>query len=288
MKTAYRTLMGLGLAALAPLAAAQDTPAPAPAPATPAPAAAPAPAATPTPEEIKEVFSYLMGYRFGQQMAMDASTIEVGDFDQAVFFKALADGLANKVDATMEKKDVSTIMQAFVSTLEQRAAAKSAANLEAGRKFLEENGKKEGVVTTESGLQYKVIKQSRGMRYDEKTHGNAAECSVIYEGRLIDGTVFDATQTPIPMPINRVVPGFSEALKLMPVGSTYEVYIPANLGYGEQGPGIIGNNATLIFKLTLTDIKPGKGTQANPIELTPEMLKQLEAQGLQPVEPAAR
>ncbi len=281
MKTTYRTLMGLGLVALAPLASAQDQPAPAPAP---APEAA---ATTPSPEEIKQVFSYLMGYRFGQQMAMDAPTIEAGDFDQAVFAKALADGLANKVDPEMEKKDVATIMQAFVATLEQRAAVKSAANLEAGKKFLEENAKKEGVVTTESGLQYKVIKDAKGIRYDEKKHGKAAECSVIYEGRLIDGTVFDATDTPIAMPINRVVPGFSEALKLMPVGSTYEVYIPANLGYGEQGPGVIGNNATLIFTLTLTDIKPGKGSQANPIELTPEMLQQLEAQGLQPVEPAA-
>ncbi len=284
MKNAYRTLMGLGLAALAPLAAAQDQPA-APAPAAPAAPAATAPAAAPTPEEIKEVFSYLMGYRFGQQMAMDASTLEAGDFDQAVFFKALADGLTNRVDPAMEQKDVATIMQAFVATLEQRAAAKSSANLEAGKKFLEENGKKEGVVTTESGLQYKVLKQSRGMRYDEKTHGKAAECSVIYEGRLLDGTVFDATETPVTMPINRVVPGFSEALKLMPVGSTYEVYIPAELGYGANGPGVIGNNATLIFKLTLTDIQPGKGTQSNPIELTPEMLQQLQEQGLQPVEP---
>ncbi len=279
MKTTYSTLIALGLAALAPLTAAQEQPA-APAPATAA-------ASELTPEEIKEVFSYLMGYRFGQQMAMDASTLEAGDFDRDAFFKAVADGLANKVDPVMEKKDVAGVMQAFIATLEQRAAAKSAANLEAGRKFLEENGKKEGVVTTESGLQYKVVKESKGMRYDEKKHGKAAECSVIYEGRLIDGTVFDATQTPIAMPINRVVPGFSEALKLMPVGSTYEVYIPSALGYGEQGPGVIGNNATLIFTLTLTDIKPGKGTQANPIELTPEMLQQLEAQGLQPVEPAA-
>ncbi len=274
--------MALGFAVLAPFASAQDQTAPAPAPAP----EATTPAATPSPEEIKEVFSYLMGYRFGQQMAMDASTLEVGDFDQAAFFKAMGDGLANKVDPAMEQKDVAAVMQAFVATLEQRAAAKSAANLEAGKKFLEENGKKEGVVTTKSGLQYKVIKESRGMRYNEKEHGKAAECSVIYEGRLIDGTVFDATETPVSMPINRVVPGFSEALKLMPVGSTYEVYIPAELGYGANGPGVIGNNATLIFKLTLTDIKPGKGTQANPIELTPEMMQQLEAQGLQPVEPA--
>ncbi len=287
MKSTYRTLMGLGLAALEPLASAQDQPAATPAPAPAAAPAAPAPAAAPTAEEAKQVFSYLMGYRYGQQLAVEASTIEAGDFDQALFFRAIADGLANKVNPEMEKKDVGAAMQAIVAMLEQRAQAKSAANLEAGKKFLEENGKKEGVVTTESGLQYKVLKESRGIRYDEKKHGKSAECSVIYEGRLIDGTVFDATETPISMPVNRVVPGFSEALKLMPVGSTYEVYIPANLGYGANGPGVIGNNATLIFKLTLVDIEPGKGTQANPIELTPEMLKQLEEQGLQPVEPAA-
>ncbi len=279
MKNAYRTLMGLGILALAPLASAQDTPAPAPAP-------APAAAAQPSAEEVKQIFSYLMGYRFGQQMAMEAPTVEVGDFDQATFFKAIADGLVNKVDPAMDQKDVAAAMTAFIATLDARAQAKSAANLEAGRKFMEENGKKEGVVTTESGLQYKILKQSRGMRYDEKKHGASAECSVIYEGRLLDGTVFDATETPINMPINRVVPGFSEALKLMPVGSTYEVYIPANLAYGENGPGVIGNNATLIFKLTLTDIQPGKGSQANPYELTPEILEQLQQQGLQPVDTA--
>ncbi len=282
MKNAYCTLMGLGFAALAPLAAAQNEPAPAPAPAP----AATAPAAQPSAEEIKQVFSYLMGYRFGQQMAMEASTIEMGDFDQATFFKAMENGLANKVDEDMEKKDIASVMTAFVATLDARAQAKSAANLEAGKKFLEENAKKEGVTVTESGLQYKVLKESRGMRYDAKKHGEAAECSVIYEGRLLDGTIFDATEEPIAMPINRVVPGFSEALKLMPVGSTYEVYIPANLAYGENGPGIIGNNATLIFKLTLTDIQPGKSPQANPYELTPEILEQLQQQGLQPVEPA--
>ncbi len=287
MKNAYRTLIGLGVAALAPLAAAQDEPAQAPAPAPEATATAPAPAAQPTPEEIKEVFSYLMGYRFGQQMSMEAPTITIGDFDQAVFFKAVENGLANKVDEQMEQKDIPAIMTAFVATLEQRNQAKAAANLEAGKKFLEENGKKEGVVTTDSGLQYKVLKESRGMRYDEKKHGAAAECSVIYEGRLLDGTVFDATEAPITMPINRVVPGFSEALKLMPVGSTYEVYIPSNLAYGENGPGIIGNNATLIFKLTLTDIQPAKAPQANPYELSPEILEQLQQQGLQPAEPEA-
>ncbi len=284
MKNAYRTLMGLGLAALAPLAAAQDTPAPAPAP---APAAAAA--ATPlTPEQVKEVFSYFLGHDFGVQMAMGAPALEVGDIDQAAFFRAVADGMENKVDPAMDEQKLAAAMDSFLQTLQDRAAAKGAANLAAGQKFLEENAKKEGVKTTDSGLQYKVIKESRGMRYNEKKDGPNAECAVIYEGRLIDGTVFDATTTPVPMPINRVVPGFSEALKLMPVGSTYEVYIPADLGYGEQGPGIIGPNSVLIFTITLTDITPGKamGSPAAPIQLTPEMIEQLQAQGLQPVAPA--
>ncbi len=278
MKHAYRTLMGLGLAALAPIAAAQD-----------APAAAQAPAATPAPvkltdAEVKEIFSYFLGHDFGVQMAMGAPTLEVADIDKEAFFRAMADGMANKIDPKMTEDKLAIAMNRFMNTLQERSAAKGAANLAEGQKFLEENAKKEGVKTTDSGLQYKVIKESRGMRYDQKKHGSNAICDVIYEGRLIDGTVFDSCTEPRQFPINQVVPGFSEALKLMPVGSTYEIYIPAELGYGEQGPGIIGSNKTLIFKLTLTDIQPGQGSPANPIELTPEVLEQLQKQDLQPVD----
>ncbi len=266
-------------------APAEAQPAPqasAPAEAQPAPQAREA-SATPSPEEVKEVFSYLMGYRFGQEMAMQASTIRIDDFDETLFFKAIGDGLKNTVDPTMESKDVAACMNALMSTLQERAAKLSSENLKKGEAFLKENATREGVVTTESGLQYKVIKDGQGRKYDEKKDGKNAICSVTYEGRLIDGTVFDETDTPIDMPVNRVVPGFSEALKLMPIGSEWEVYIPASLGYGEQGPGVIGNNATLIFRLKMVDIKPGKGTAENPIELTPEILQQLQQQGLQEV-----
>ncbi len=279
MKHAYRTLMGLGLAALAPFATAQDKPA----------AQAPAPTATApvqlTDAEVKEIFSYFLGHDFGVQMASGAPALEVADINKEAFFRAVADGMANKIDPKMEDEArLAIAMNRFMNTLQERTEAKGATNLAEGKKFLEENAKKEGVKTTESGLQYKVIKESRGMRYDQKKHGSNAICDVIYEGRLIDGTVFDSCTTPRQFPINQLVPGFSEALKLMPVGSTYEIYIPSELGYGEQGPGIIGSNKTLIFKLTLTDIKPGKGSSASPIELTPEMLEQLQKQGLQPVD----
>lgn len=279
MKHTTCTLLGLGLAALAPLVSAQDKEAPA----SPAAPQAEAPAAKPSAEEVKAVFSYLMGYRFGQDMAMQASTVRMDDFDKEIFFKAIEDGLKNSVDPEMESKDVAACMNALMETLQERAEVLSRENLAKGEAFLKENGAKEGVVTTKSGLQYKVLKAGEGRKYDEKTDGKSAICSVTYEGRLIDGTIFDKTDTPIDMPIDRVVPGFSEALKLMPIGSEWEVVIPASLGYGEQGPGVIGNNATLVFRLKLGDIKPGKGTSGNPIELTPEILQQLQQQGLQEV-----
>lgn len=277
MKNTKHILTSLAVAALAPIAFAQ-TAAPAPAPGQPAVTA-------PAPEEIKAVFSYFMGYRFGQDMAMQASTLRVDDLDTAILVKAIQDGMLNRVDPEMESKDLNACMSAFVAELQARATAAGAANLAKGNAYLAENAKKPGVVTTASGLQYRVLTEGKGKKYDEATDGKSAVCYVVYEGRLIDGTVFDKTDTPIDMPIDRVVPGFSEALKLMPVGSEWEVVIPSNLAYGEQGPGIIGNNATLIFKLKLTDIKPARGTQANPIELTPEMLQQLQEQGLQQVQP---
>ena len=278
MKHTTRTILSLGMLALAPLTFAQEAPAPAP-----APTVEPAPAATPSPEEIKVVFSYLMGQQYGNQMAMEANTLRIDDFDAEVFFKGVADGLANKVAPEMREKDIAACMQAFMLDLQQRAAEAAAANLAKGKAYMEENAKKEGVVTTESGLQYKVLTAGTGRKYDAEKDGSAAIASVTYEGRLVDGTVFDASATPVDMPLNGVIPGFSEAIKLMPIGSEWEVTIPANLAYGEQGPGVIGNNATLVFKLKLVDIKPGRGTQGNPIQLTPEMLQQLQESGMQPI-----
>ena len=277
MNNTKHILTSLAIAALAPITFAQTT--------TPAAAPAPATVATPAPEEVKAVFSYLMGYRFGQDMAMQASTLKMSDIDTDILVKAIQDGMTNRVDPDMESKDVNACMNAFVAELQARATAAGAENLAKGNAYLAENAKKSGVVTTESGLQYKVLTEGKGKKYDEAVDGKSAVCSVTYEGRLIDGTLFDKATSPIDMPIDRVVPGFAEALKLMPVGSEWEVVIPSALAYGEQGPGVIGNNATLIFKLKLVDIKPARGTQGNPIQLTPEMLQQLQEQGLQQVQP---
>jgi FKBP-type peptidyl-prolyl cis-trans isomerase FklB len=130
---------------------------------------------------------------------------------------------------------------------------KFAEQIEAGKKFLEENAKKDSVLTTESGLQYKVIKQGTGA-----TPTASDRVKVHYEGRLLDGTVFDSSLErgePVTFGVGQVIAGWTEALQLMPVGSEYELYIPQNLGYGEREAGSIPPYSTLIFKVQLLDIE---------------------------------
>jgi|TARA_Y100000814_G_C12143614_1_gene338400 FKBP-type peptidyl-prolyl cis-trans isomerase FklB len=127
-------------------------------------------------------------------------------------------------------------------------------NQEEGSKFLSENAQQEGVVTLPSGLQYKVVEAGDGDK-----PGPTDVVQVHYEGRLIDGSVFDSSMergVPAEFPVNRVIAGWTEALQLMAVGSEWELYIPSELAYGPQGAGgVIGPNATLIFKVKLLDIQ---------------------------------
>lgn len=264
MKTTY-TMIGLGLASAA-LSFAQE--ATVVAPATPA-------VAQPSAEEVRQGISYLIGQQLGTSLATDLSELEITDLDATMLMKGIEDGMANRVDPEMAKKDVQTIMALFVAEMERRVLAKAEANAAAGKAFLEENAKKEGVVVLPSGLQYKVLSAGTGRTYDAAKDGVGAIALVTYEGRKVDGTVFDASETPIQFPIDGVIPGFSEALKLMPIGSEWEIYIPAELAYGVNGPGVIGPNATLIFKLKLTDIMPPRGSMGNPLILTPEQVEQM-------------
>jgi FKBP-type peptidyl-prolyl cis-trans isomerase FklB len=127
-------------------------------------------------------------------------------------------------------------------------------NKTAGQTFLDNNKTKPGVVTLPDGLQYKVLKEGSG----EKPNANDT-VTVNYAGTLIDGTEFDSSYKrgePISFPLNGVIPGWTEALQLMKVGSTWELYIPADLAYGANGvPPVIGPNQTLIFKVELLGIK---------------------------------
>jgi FKBP-type peptidyl-prolyl cis-trans isomerase len=124
--------------------------------------------------------------------------------------------------------------------------------MEDGIAFLDENGKREGVITTESGLQYEIITKGDGPVPDENS-----VVSVFYEGKLVDGTIFDSnydTGDTATFSVNGVIAGWTEGLQLMPVGSTYMLYLPSNLGYGERENGPIPANSTLIFKVELLDV----------------------------------
>lgn len=126
-------------------------------------------------------------------------------------------------------------------------------NLAKGEAFLAENGQREGVITTQSGLQYEVIKLGSGPQPTA-----SSEVEVHYEGTLIDGTVFDSSYErgeSISFPLNRVITGWTEGVQLMPTGSTFIFYIPSGLAYGPRDTGSIPAHSTLIFKIELLGIK---------------------------------
>lgn len=142
-------------------------------------------------------------------------------------------------------------LQQAMQEAENKANAADEAAIAEEKKFFEENGKKEGIITTASGLQYQVLQEGKG---DERP-GARDVVRVHYEGKLLDGKVFDssiARGEPIEFPVNQVIAGWTEALQLMNVGSKYRLFIPAKLGYGARGAGnVIPPNATLIFEVEL-------------------------------------
>ncbi len=147
--------------------------------------------------------------------------------------------------------------QGTTAPAEQQAAVGSDASLQnkkAGDTFMQENSKKEGVVTLPSGLQYKIVKAGTGPK-----PGANDTVTVNYEGSLLNGQVFDSSYKrgeSITFPVSGVISGWQEALQLMPVGSTWMLYIPPNLAYGEAGAGdVIGPNETLVFKVELLSVK---------------------------------
>lgn len=164
----------------------------------------------------------------------------------AAAFRAAALGEEGKM--TVQEAD--RIIRAFFDAEGERESQR---NLEEGNAFLQKNKDREGVQTTASGLQYEVINQGTGPmpQADDQVR-------VHYEGTLTDGTVFDSSVErgqPAVFGVNQVIPGWTEALQLMPVGSKWKIYLPSELGYGERGAGAdIGPNSVLIFEVELLEI----------------------------------
>jgi FKBP-type peptidyl-prolyl cis-trans isomerase len=222
------------------------------APETTAPAATPVAAVEPALESDVQVYSYGVGFQIGSQMA--ASPIEMSSEG---LIAGLQDALAEKEPRVAQEKmqEVAQRLQGEMEARQQaEAEVKSKENSAAAEAFLAANAKKEGVVVLDNGLQYRVIENAEG----EKP-AQTDTVVVNYRGTFIDGTEFDSSYTrgePAEFPLNAVIPGWQQALQLMPVGSKWEVFIPPALAYGSGGQGPIPPSSALIFEVELMEIKP--------------------------------
>lgn len=196
--------------------------------------------------------SYALGIGIGRQLfQMGAADLNIDDFAQAI-----KDVIAG--DLKLGDAEAQQIVQEFFAKQEEKqkaeAAEKGKAAKQDGEKFLAENGKKEGVITTASGLQYQVLREGNGQ---SPKATDTVECH--YEGTLIDGTKFDSSydrgQTAT-FPLNQVIAGWTEGLQLMKEGGKYRFFIPYELGYGERGAGAsIPPFSTLVFDVELVSVK---------------------------------
>ena len=205
-------------------------------------------------DEAKQ--SYSLGVSVGRYLD---STLE--DYtklgltvDRALILRGVQDAVSNK--ATLSDEEV----QAMMTTLEEKFREKQTAMVEAeaeqaiasGKAYLAENAKKEGVTVTESGLQYEVLQAADGAK-----PAATDTVKVHYTGTLVDGTKFDSSLDrgePAQFPLNRVIPGWTEGVQLMNVGSKFKFTIPSELAYGERDMGVIKPNSVLVFEVELLEI----------------------------------
>ena len=196
--------------------------------------------------------SYMLGYRIGASLRGQGMT----EIDAEALAAAVGDALDRRAPRLTgeEMQAAQAEYQAgLAAAVEQRAAA----NLAAGREFLASNAGSEGVVEMPNGIQYRILRAGEGAM--PSTDDRVV---VHYRGRLLDGTEFDSSyrrDEPAELPVGGVIPGWQAALRAMPAGSRWEVWIPAELAYGERGAGgAIGPNQALHFEIELIEVKPAE------------------------------
>jgi len=195
---------------------------------------------------------YSIGYQLGLDFKSKNITVDTGAMSAGV--KAAMEG----TEPELAKDEMRTVLGDIQKRVEAERAEHykkaSEENKKEGEKFLKENGAKEGVTTLPSGLQYKVLKMGDGPKPTA-----TSKVTVNYSGTLPDGTEFDSSfkrGQPVTFQVNRVVPGWTEALQLMPEGSKWQLVLPAALGYGERGaPPRIGPNQVLVFEVELLKVE---------------------------------
>jgi len=227
-------------------------------------------------KENEELVS--LGTQIGSSLKQQKKAGFLGDSALTLNFDLIKQGLLNGLKSSKKQMTAQAAQTYLQSTMSARQALKMekqfGPNKKAGELFLSENAKKAGVVTTASGLQYEVVKKGTGPIPTDNDR-----VKVHYHGTLIDGTVFDSSverKEPVVFPVNGVIKGWTEALKLMPVGSKYKIYVPQQLAYGAQGSqGKIKPFSTLIFEVELISIEKAAPAQQ---QLTPEQMQQLQQQ----------
>ncbi|HLP06217.1 MAG TPA: FKBP-type peptidyl-prolyl cis-trans isomerase [Paludibacter sp.] len=198
-----------------------------------------------------------LGTQIGNSLKDQKKTGLMGDSTLKVDIDIIKQGLVNGLrgyKGQMTSKEALTYLQTTMMELQaKKMESQFGANKTAGEKFLAENAKKPGVITTASGLQYEILKKGTGAMPSD-----TSKVKVHYHGTLIDGTVFDSSvnrKEPAVFGVNQVIKGWTEVLKLMPVGSKYKVYIPQQLAYGAQEQGAIKPFSMLIFEVELLSIE---------------------------------
>jgi FKBP-type peptidyl-prolyl cis-trans isomerase FkpA len=217
-----------------------------------------------------------LGTKIGSSLKDQKKTGLMGDSTLKVDINLIKQGLINGLRGSkiqMTAQEGQMYLQTTMQKLQaQKMESKFGANKTTGEKFLAENGKKPGVITTASGLQYQVIKKGTG-----PVPTDADQVKVDYHGTLIDGTVFDSSvdrKQPAVFPVTGVIKGWTEVLKLMPVGSKYKVFVPQELAYGNQERGAIKPFSMLIFDVELLSIEKA----APAPQMSPEQMQQMQQQ----------
>lgn len=193
----------------------------------------------------KDSVSYALGMWAGSIMKKSG----LAELNEELYLNAVKENLAG-TETKMKQEDATAYLQTYFGKLEQK---KGEGNLAEGRKFLESNKTKAGVITTASGLQYEVITEGKGANPKAES-----TVTVNYKGTLIDGTVFDSSYErgqPATFPLNQVIRGWTEGIPLMKEGAKYKFYIPSELGYGPSAQGKIKANSVLIFEVELLEVK---------------------------------
>ncbi|SPJ32718.1 FKBP-type peptidyl-prolyl cis-trans isomerase [Kushneria phyllosphaerae] len=196
--------------------------------------------------------AYAVGVTLARNLHEDMKDLDVDNFTSGI--KDVYDGSDIRLSDQQIGDALQQYQQQMVADQQKQMKQEADKNAQTGKQFLEENAGKEGVKTTDSGLQYRVMEEGD----DSATQpGDEDQVRVNYEGRTIDGNVFDSSYErgePVTFQVDQVIPGWQEALKMMHPGDKWEIYVPSDLAYGEAGTGPIGPNQTLIFKVELLGV----------------------------------